>query len=98
MAFTISGSHRVSSDRRFVTNENSLRKARELQRKQLQGVEAMRQWWAGARPRMRRASVRSLALAVMVSTLAGLGGLRPGQAADSVEAFYKGKTMQLLIG
>jgi tripartite-type tricarboxylate transporter receptor subunit TctC len=30
--------------------------------------------------------------------LAGLGGASPGFAADSVEAFYKGKTMQLLIG
>jgi tripartite-type tricarboxylate transporter receptor subunit TctC len=30
--------------------------------------------------------------------LATLGGASPGLAADSVEAFYKGKTMQLLIG
>ena len=35
---------------------------------------------------------------MIVSFLAGLGGAGPGLAADSVEAFYKGKTMQLLIG
>jgi tripartite-type tricarboxylate transporter receptor subunit TctC len=35
---------------------------------------------------------------VIIALLAGLGGVRPGGAADSVEAFYKGKTMQLLIG
>jgi tripartite-type tricarboxylate transporter receptor subunit TctC len=35
---------------------------------------------------------------MILVSLAGLGGVRPGLAADSVEAFYKGKTMQLLIG
>ncbi|HEY6256865.1 MAG TPA: hypothetical protein VIY51_13835 [Xanthobacteraceae bacterium] len=35
---------------------------------------------------------------VLLLWLLGLGTARPGLAADSVEAFYKGKTMQLLIG
>jgi tripartite-type tricarboxylate transporter receptor subunit TctC len=43
------------------------------------------------------ASRRMRGLAVMAA-LAGLGCASPGFAADSVEAFYKGKTLQLLIG
>lgn len=39
-----------------------------------------------------------LRVLVIALGLAVLGGMRPGVAADSVEAFYKGKTMQLLIG
>jgi tripartite-type tricarboxylate transporter receptor subunit TctC len=35
---------------------------------------------------------------LIFASLAGLGGVRRGSAADSVEAFYKGKTLQLLIG
>ncbi len=35
---------------------------------------------------------------MILALLAAAGGARPGVAADSVEAFYKGKTMQLLIG
>jgi tripartite-type tricarboxylate transporter receptor subunit TctC len=34
----------------------------------------------------------------MIAFLAALAGAAPGLAADSVETFYKGKTMQLLIG
>jgi tripartite-type tricarboxylate transporter receptor subunit TctC len=48
--------------------------------------------WIGA------AGVRRMRFLMMIALLAGLGGARPGWAADSVEAFYKGKTMQLLIG
>ena len=58
----------------------------------------MQEWWAAARPRMTRAPLGSLMGAALVAALVGLGGVRASQAADSVEAFYKGKTMQLLIG
>jgi tripartite-type tricarboxylate transporter receptor subunit TctC len=44
------------------------------------------------------ACIRRIRVLMMTAVLAGLGGARPGLAADSVEAFYKGKTMQLLIG
>src|SRR6516162_922163 len=47
----------------------------------------MRGWWA-AWP------IRILFLAALL----GGGGAREGLAADTVEPFYKGKTMQLLIG
>jgi tripartite-type tricarboxylate transporter receptor subunit TctC len=40
---------------------------------------------------------RTCAPMIILMILASLGA-RPGLAADSVEAFYKGKTMQLLIG
>jgi tripartite-type tricarboxylate transporter receptor subunit TctC len=43
------------------------------------------------------ACTRRIRVLIMFAFLAGLGA-RPGLAADSVEAFYKGKTMQLLIG
>jgi tripartite-type tricarboxylate transporter receptor subunit TctC len=43
------------------------------------------------------ACIRRIRVLIMFGFLAGLGA-RPGLAADSVEAFYKGKTMQLLIG
>jgi tripartite-type tricarboxylate transporter receptor subunit TctC len=43
------------------------------------------------------ACIRPIRVLIMFGFLAGLGA-RPGLAADSVEAFYKGKTMQLLIG
>jgi tripartite-type tricarboxylate transporter receptor subunit TctC len=35
---------------------------------------------------------------MIMALLAATGDARPGLAADSVEAFYKGKTMQLLVG
>jgi tripartite-type tricarboxylate transporter receptor subunit TctC len=41
--------------------------------------------------------VRVICVLMMIAFLAGLGA-HPALAADSVEAFYKGKTMQLLIG
>ena len=43
------------------------------------------------------ASVRRMRIPT-IALLAALGGASPGLAADSVETFYKGKTMQLLIG
>jgi tripartite-type tricarboxylate transporter receptor subunit TctC len=58
----------------------------------------MTEWWACRRKRMKVAGVRRLRVVMIAAFLAGLGGARPGFAADSVEAFYKGKTMQLLIG
>jgi tripartite-type tricarboxylate transporter receptor subunit TctC len=42
--------------------------------------------------------MRSAMLLAVATFLAALGGAGGGFAADSVEAFYKGKTMQLLIG
>jgi len=48
----------------------------------------MKGWWSGR-------GAREL---MIVAFVAGLGGAGPGFAADAVEAFYKGKTMQLLIG
>jgi len=50
----------------------------------------MRGWWA-AWP------MRILHFSLFLAALLG-GGTREGLAADTVEAFYKGKTMQLLIG
>jgi tripartite-type tricarboxylate transporter receptor subunit TctC len=47
---------------------------------------------------MKVASARRARVLAIATSLVGLGGARPGAAADSVEAFYKGKTMQLLIG
>ncbi len=44
------------------------------------------------------ANVRRMRVLTTIALLAMLGGAIPGLAADSVEAFYKGKTMQLLIG
>jgi hypothetical protein len=48
----------------------------------------MKGWWARRRTRG----------FMIVAFLAGLACASPGFAADSVEAFYKGKTLQLLIG
>jgi tripartite-type tricarboxylate transporter receptor subunit TctC len=42
--------------------------------------------------------VRRMRVLMIMASLAGFGGACPGLAAESVEAFYKGKTMQLLIG
>jgi tripartite-type tricarboxylate transporter receptor subunit TctC len=42
--------------------------------------------------------VRRMRVLTIMALLAGIGGASPGLAADSLEAFYKGKTMQLLIG
>jgi tripartite-type tricarboxylate transporter receptor subunit TctC len=42
--------------------------------------------------------MRAALLPMVMALLAGLGSARQGWAADSVETFYKGKTMQLLIG
>ena len=47
---------------------------------------------------MKVASARRARVLAIVTSLVGLGGASPGLAADSVEAFYKGKTIQLLIG
>src|SRR5215472_7616019 len=47
---------------------------------------------------MKRCVTGRLRVLVMALSLAVLAGMRPAAAADSVEAFYKGKTMQLLIG
>src|SRR6266849_4383829 len=47
---------------------------------------------------MNVSSVRRMRVLMIISFLGGLGGTSPGFAADSVETFYKGKTMQLLIG
>jgi tripartite-type tricarboxylate transporter receptor subunit TctC len=44
------------------------------------------------------ACVRRMRVLTTMALLAALGGASPGLAADPVEAFYKGKTMQLLIG
>jgi hypothetical protein len=44
--------------------------------------------------RMNAAGVRRLRIVIFAAFLAGLGGARPGVAADAVEAFYKGKTMR----
>jgi hypothetical protein len=44
--------------------------------------------------RMNAAGVRRLSVVMVAALLAGLGGARPGVAADAVEAFYKGKTMR----
>jgi tripartite-type tricarboxylate transporter receptor subunit TctC len=51
--------------------------------------------WTATRVRRTRALMIIL---MMLASLAGLGGVRAGLAADSVEAFYRGKSMQLLIG
>jgi tripartite-type tricarboxylate transporter receptor subunit TctC len=48
--------------------------------------------------RARRIRVLTTIALLATTWLATLGGAGPGLAADSVEAFYKGKTMQLLIG
>ena len=58
----------------------------------LDGREADMKGWIAASVR------RTRVLMLILMTLASLGGAGPGRAADSVEAFYKGKTMQLLIG
>jgi len=58
----------------------------------------MERMWARRPMRMNVISVRPLRVLTIMVFLAGLGGTSPGFAADSVEAFYKGKTMQLLIG
>jgi tripartite-type tricarboxylate transporter receptor subunit TctC len=56
--------------------------------------DKMSRWWASqATTRARR-----MCVLLIVSMLGVLGGLSPGRAVDSVEAFYRGKTMQLLIG
>jgi tripartite-type tricarboxylate transporter receptor subunit TctC len=47
---------------------------------------------------MKVASARRARVLAIVTSLVGLGGASTGLAADSVEAFYKGKTIQLLIG
>jgi tripartite-type tricarboxylate transporter receptor subunit TctC len=47
---------------------------------------------------VRRIRVLTSIVLLAATWLATLGGASPGLAADSVEAFYKGKTMQLLIG
>jgi len=47
---------------------------------------------------MKRCVTGRLRVLVMALSLAVLAGMRPGAAADSVETFYKGKTLQLLIG
>ena len=44
------------------------------------------------------ARVRRVGAVMMVAFVVGLCGVGSGRAADAVEAFYKGKTMQLLIG
>src|ERR1700724_2654027 len=62
------------------------------------GRRDMKGWWACGRARNRAASVRLMGVLMIMALLAATGGARPGLAADSVEAFYKGKTMQLLIG
>jgi tripartite-type tricarboxylate transporter receptor subunit TctC len=57
------------------------------------GRRDMKAWSA-----KRTEAARVLMIILMIlAALAGLGA-GPGLAADSVEAFYKGKTMQLLIG
>src|ERR1700722_3303303 len=61
------------------------------------GRRDMKGWWTRGRTRAKSTRVRMGALMLM-ALLAAAGGARPGAAADSVEAFYKGKTMQLLIG
>jgi tripartite-type tricarboxylate transporter receptor subunit TctC len=58
----------------------------------------MKGWWACRRMRANVGSVRRMRVLMMVAFLAGLGGASPGFGADAVETFYKGKTMQLLIG
>jgi tripartite-type tricarboxylate transporter receptor subunit TctC len=58
----------------------------------MKGRRACRPIW------MKVASARRARVLAIVTTLVGLGGASPGLAADSVEAFYKGKTIQLLIG
>jgi tripartite-type tricarboxylate transporter receptor subunit TctC len=58
----------------------------------------MKGWWACRRMRMDVSSVRRVGVLTIMALLAWLGGASPSFAADSVEAFYKGKTMQLLIG
>jgi tripartite-type tricarboxylate transporter receptor subunit TctC len=50
-----------------------------------------------ARPRIARVTARSVVLVAVAAVLV-IAGLRASRAADAVEAFYKGKTMQLLIG
>jgi len=54
------------------------------------------------RSRMNVTSIRGMrglvSMPMILAFLAGFGGASPGFAADAVEAFYKGKTMQLLIG
>jgi tripartite-type tricarboxylate transporter receptor subunit TctC len=58
----------------------------------MKGRRACRPIW------MKVASARRARVLAIVTALVGLGGASPGLAADSVEAFYKGKTIQLLIG
>ena len=58
----------------------------------------MERIWAWRRMRMRLTGVPPMRVLTIMVLLARLGGASPGFAADSVEAFYKGKTMQLLIG
>jgi tripartite-type tricarboxylate transporter receptor subunit TctC len=58
----------------------------------MKGWRACRAIW------MKVASARRARVLAIVTLLVGLGGASPGLAADSVEAFYKGKTIQLLIG
>ncbi len=57
----------------------------------------MKRRWAW-RLRMNATGVRPMRVMTIMTLLAGLAGTSPGFAADPVEAFYKGKTMQLLIG
>jgi tripartite-type tricarboxylate transporter receptor subunit TctC len=108
MAFTIieatmnvqpPASHAKGKQACFITGE---RRGHDNQgyseRRDLPG-DKMKSLWACGRMRMRMKCVRvGWMPALMISFLAGLVGSSPGLAADSVEAFYKGKTMQLLIG
>ena len=55
-------------------------------------------WWACGPRRMKFVGIRRMGVLAIMACLAAAGGARPGAAADSAEAFYKGKTMQLLIG
>jgi tripartite-type tricarboxylate transporter receptor subunit TctC len=58
----------------------------------------MKGWWACGRTRMNPTSTARMGVLAIITFLAAAGGVSRGSAADSVEAFYKGKTMQLLIG
>src|SRR6202162_6693552 len=62
------------------------------------GRRDMKEWWACRGMWMTDTSVRRMRVLMIMGFLAGLGDASPGFAADAVEAFYKGRTMQLLIG
>jgi tripartite-type tricarboxylate transporter receptor subunit TctC len=102
MAFTINEACANVQQSRLRRNQNqgpAHGRALRLQQPQIQmlGRSDMKGSWSSV-ARARRIRVLTTIALLATTWLATLGGAGPGLAADSVEAFYKGKTMQLLIG